>query len=305
MRRVGSGRILKSGTGTRAIFHVHAPAGAAGVYLLQLSAAGHATTVPFAVQSPQARPVLVVLPVMTWQGRNPVDDDGDGLPNLLDRGVAAKLHRVYSGNGLPAGFAVHEAPLLAWLDREHHGYELTTDVALAEGQGPKVAGHRGVLIPGDARWLPAKVQRQLRAFVRGGGTVASFGTDSLRRQVSLTTTGRMIDPTPPATTDIFGARLRPVLTTPAPTTITSDRDDIGLFTNTNGAFTGFDTFESTASPGGIIVADAINPGLQPVIAATRVGKGLVLRYGLPQLATHLADANVQALLENTWTRLSR
>jgi hypothetical protein len=242
---------------------------------------------------------------MTWQGRNAVDDDGDGLPNLLDRGATAELHRVYADGGLPSGFRAHEAPLLSWLDHNHHGYDVTTDVALAEGQGSQLAGHRGVLIPGDARWLSVGVQRRLHAFVRAGGTVASFGTDSLRRQVSVTTDGRMLDPTQPATTDIFGARLRPLVTTPKATTITSDRDDIGLFKNTNGAFTGFDSFESTAAPGGVVVADAITPRLQPVIVAIRVGKGIVLRYGLPQLATRLADSNVQALLENSWTRLSR
>src|SRR5207249_4395246 len=147
LRRVGSADVTKRGTGTRAIFHLHAPDGKSGVFLLQLTMPGHSTRVPFAVQSQQTRPVLVVLPVMTWQGRNPVDDDGDGVPNLLDDGVGAKLHRVYAGDGLPAGFAEHEAPLLAWLDRNHHHYDLTTDVALAAGKGPGLAGHGGVLIP--------------------------------------------------------------------------------------------------------------------------------------------------------------
>ena len=37
------------------------------------------------------------------------------------------------------------------------------------GKGPALAGHHGVLIPGDARWLPAKVRASLRAFARAGG----------------------------------------------------------------------------------------------------------------------------------------
>jgi hypothetical protein len=122
---------------------VFAPRGQSGVYLLQVHTATRATTVPFAVQGDSTRSVLVVLPVMTWQGRNPIDDDGDGLPNLLDRGVGAKLNRVYAGDGLPSDFAARDATLLTWLDRHHHRYDVTTDVALAQGQGPATRGPQG------------------------------------------------------------------------------------------------------------------------------------------------------------------
>ncbi len=51
---------------------------------------------------------------MTWQGRNPVDDDGDGAPDTLDRGVPA---RAWSGSSSRAtacrrASPTHEAPLL-------------------------------------------------------------------------------------------------------------------------------------------------------------------------------------------------
>ena len=52
--------------------------------------------VTVAVRQPVRRPrarVLVVLP-MTWQGRNAVDDDGDGPPNLLDRGAGPARPRL-------------------------------------------------------------------------------------------------------------------------------------------------------------------------------------------------------------------
>jgi hypothetical protein len=244
---------------------------------------------------------------MTWQGRNSVDDDGDGVPNLLDRGVGVKLHRVYAGDGLPAGFAQREAPLLAWLARTRRRFDVTTDVALAANQGPKLEGHTGVLIPGDARWLPRAVQQRLRRFVRQGGTLASFGVDSLRRQVALSPRERLIDPTPPADVDLFGSRLRPLRRTPLPVTLTADRDDIDLFAGTTGSFAGYTELEATASPGSAtLVADAITPGLQPVIVALRAGRGEVLRYGLPQLSTKISsDPQVAALLERSWTLLSR
>ena len=36
---------------------------------------------------------LVVLPALTWQGVNPVDDTGDGLPNTLRAGTPVALDR--------------------------------------------------------------------------------------------------------------------------------------------------------------------------------------------------------------------
>jgi hypothetical protein len=264
------------------------------------------------VQGTAQRRALVVLPVMTWQGRNPIDDDGDGLPNRLDDGVGARLRRVFAGDGLPAGFATHEAPVLGFLDRTHHRYDVTTDVALAAGRGPKLTGHRGVLLPGDTRWLPARLGLQLRRFVRGGGTLASLGTDSLRRQVRLTAGGRMIDPTAAAQTDLFGARLRRVVRRPTDLTILQDK--IQLFAGTAGLFRGLDGYEETAGvgPAATLLADAgiaatpADPNGAIVITAARFGRGLLIRPGLPGFATHLTpNPDLAALMGRIWTLLSR
>ena len=309
VRRVGSSAATPSRRKTSARVRLHAPGRESGVYLLSVHTATRSTTVPFAVQSAKRHAVLVVLPVMTWQGRNSLDDDGDGLPNVLDRGVGAKLFRVYAGDGLPADFATRDAPLLAWLDRRGHRYDITTDVALAAGRGPKLEDHKGVILPSDVRWLPRALQQRLRRYVRDGGKVASFGTDSLRRQVSLTRRGRMIDPTPPATTDIFGARLRPLQRLPKPSNLVTADDSIDFFAGTAGAFGPFslvqeaDLTEAAASA----VTEDPQTG-RPVIAASRLGKGLVFRFGVPELATHLSaranDPNTAALLDRTWTLLS-
>src|SRR4029079_7703076 len=164
-----------------------------GVYLFDVRTRTRHVTVPFAVQGAEKRPVLVVLPTMTWQGRNPVADDGDGLPNLLDTGLPVRLGRVLAGDGLPVGFAQRDAPLLAWLARGGRRSDVTTDVALAAGSGPKLSDHKGVLLTSDTRWLPRGLQRRLRTFVRGGGKGAPVRPDPLAargRRAPLARAGR-------------------------------------------------------------------------------------------------------------------
>jgi hypothetical protein len=309
VRRVGSNEVIKRGHKTKPKLRIFAPNGTSGTYLLQIRTATRTTTVPFAVQGTAKRSVLVVLPVMTWQGRNPIDDDGDGLPNLLDDGVGAKLFRVYGGNGLPEGFADRDAPLLAWLDRNHHRYDITTDVALAQNDGPRLEGHAAVILPSDVRWLPRALQLRLRRYVRRGGRVASFGVDALRREVSISPRARLIDPTPAATTDLFGARLRPLQGLANQTRLVEADDKIGLFEGTTGAFGPFARLQETdlpAPPLSSAIAEAPQTG-RPVIAVSRIGKGLVFRFGVPDLPRLLAqrDPQVTALLQRTWTLLSR
>ena len=233
---------------------------------------------PFAVQSAKRHRVLVVLPVMTWQGRNSLDDDGDGLPNLLDRGVGAKLFRVYAGDGLPAGFADRDAPLLAWLDRRGHRYDITTDVALAAGRGPRLEDHQGVILPSDVRWLPRALQQRLRRYVRDGGRVATFGIDSLRRQVTLT--APRADGRPDAARDDRRLRRAPApaeRAAEADATSSTANDDIDFFARHGGRLRPL-----LARPGGRLTArrgrwPARSPRTRqtgrPVIAASAPGQG--------------------------------
>ena len=310
LRRVGTNQSTPSRRKTSARVRLHAPGKESGVYLMRVNTATHATTVPVPVQSREQHRVLLVLPVMTWQGRNPLDDDGDGLPNLLDRGVGVKLDRVYAGDGLPAGFATREAPLLAWLDRNHHRYDITTDVALAMNRGPRLQGHKGVILPSDVRWLPRSLQQRLRRFVRDGGSVASFGIDSLRRQVTISPRRRLVGATPPATTDLFGARLHPPEQLSAPSNIVLKNDEIEFFAGTAGSFGPFSSIQEADSLGAEPLASAVTedpPSSLPTLAASRLGKGLVLRFPLPELPTKAAsgDPETTALLNRTWTLLSR
>ncbi|MCW3041733.1 MAG: hypothetical protein JWM31_3638 [Solirubrobacterales bacterium] len=317
LRRVGGLRKpARRGVRDKPFLNLHAPRGVSRLFLLSVRANGVQQRVPYPVQSQDmvagptaAAPhgVLVVLPAMTWQGRNPVDDDGDGLPNVLDRGNPVRLARVYSGDGVPSGFMENEAPLMAYLDRRRHRYDLTTDVALAGPKPPDLRRYRGVLIAGDMRWLPTGLGRALRAFATGGGTVVSLGTDALRRQVTLTARGRLIDPTPPSATDVFGSRLGRLVTDNT-AAIENTTDTIGLFDKGTGSFRGYGTYEPTraVAPGSRILARAVDGAGGDVIVASTLGKGLVIRTGLAGFASHLnADRNAAALMESMWLKLSR
>lgn len=319
LRRVGGPRRpARRGTRSRPFLNLHAPPGISRLFLLSVRANGAQQRVPYPVQAntdkivagdgPGApHGVLVILPAITWQGRNPIDDDGDGLPDTLDRGLPVRLQRVYSGDGLPVGFARNEGPLMAYLDGRRHRYDLTTDIALTTSTGPDLRRYKGVLIAGDARWLPTGVGRELRAFARRGGTVVSTGTNSLRREVRRTPGQRLIDPTPPAPTDLFGARIGPVVRDNAKP-IENIQDEIGLFKGGTGTFSGFDAYEPTLSVGSDAekVAAAVDAEGKPVIVAARFGKGLIVRTGLPGFASHLGrDRNAAALMERLWRRLSR
>jgi hypothetical protein len=310
IRRLGQPGVIRGqGRKTKFVLNVHAPRGASGVYLLTATRGGHSTQVPVPVQGRGHQPVLVVLPYMTWQGRNPVDDDGDGLPDRLDLGVGVRGARPFAGSGIPFGFRHFEAPTISWLDHTHRGYDITTDLALALGQGPKLAGHQGVLIPGDMRWITRRLGEQLRSFVRGGGRVASLGTDSLLRGVRISPAGRLYDPTPPAASDLFGARLRPL--EHGTVTLQSFTDDLQLFADSNGTYGPFTSYEQTRAvgPDADLASDAViasgGPLGRPVIVAANFGKGIVIRTGLPELPDKLSGGGqIETLMARIWTLLS-
>jgi hypothetical protein len=310
VRRVGASAISARGSGTRSRrVRFVAPRGKSGLYLFEVRTRTRRTATPFVVQARQQRDVLVVLPVTTWQGRNPVDDDGDGRPNTLDAGLPVRvLGRPYVKDGLPDQIRRQEALLLAQLDREGRRYDLTTDVALARGEGPQLDGHGGAIIAGDARWLDDRVARQLRDFVRAGGNVLSVGTQSLRRSITLTLGGRAITPTLPTERDLFGARLRPIVRPPAPVTVVNVADEIDLFAGTAGQFGDVAAFEQTldvrGGPSAIAAAAATQDGERAVVVAAHFGKGLVIRTGLPDFSARLQDDDELAeLLDRIWTLL--
>lgn len=299
-----------------------APGGKSRMYVFTAHTATRSTRVVFPVQAraavagTAAKPhgVLVVLPYTTWQGRNAVDDDGDGAPNTLDLGGPARAVRVWAGDGLPQGFAEQEADVFRWLDGQGKRYDLTTDLALLGGSGPRLAGHAGVLIPGDARWLPTKVRAALRAFVKAGGTVVSTGTDSLRRSVGFDVkTGRFVKPSARKTTDLFGMSVGALQTRTTDLTNFTNDPQLDLFKGADGVFHGVEAWEPTERTGeeadllsNAVTDDPDDP--QTVVIAARFGKGLVIRPGFPSFARRVAedsDPATSALMARMWTLLSR
>ena len=95
---------------------------------------------PRGVPADRPRP-LVVLPGISWQGRNRFDSDLDGFADTLADARSVPAERPYAGGRLPAALARESEPLLRFLDRARLAYDLTTDLSLAARRGPGV-GHR-------------------------------------------------------------------------------------------------------------------------------------------------------------------
>ena len=288
-------------------FRVRPPNGKSGLFLYEVRTRARTARVPLVVDDRADHRVLVVLPATTWQGRNPVDDDGDGLPNTLDLGGPVDLARVFARDGMPEGLTESEGPLLAHLDRSGLRYDLTTDVALAVRRGPPLEGHRGVLLAGDSVWLTSDVRRQLRAFAAAPGhTVVTLGTDSLRREVEQTQT-QLVRPGAPARRDLFGMRLGEIRDRPVDLSILEDDPRLQLFAGGEGLFAGVERWEPTADVGGearALATAVAPPDNTPVIVAARYGQGLVIRTGIPGFATRLSsDVESQELLGRLWTLL--
>jgi hypothetical protein len=315
LRRSGDASALARGRGDDVTLRVRVPRGQAGLDILTIATSDHRTQVPVVVRAPVARRVLVILPSLTWQGTNPVDDDGDGMPNVLDgagRDASALLQRPYT-NGLPRSIRTREGPLLQFLDENLLRYDLTTDAALALGAGPKLDDYRAAVFAGDSRWLTPQLRRDLRARVRQGGRVWSLGTDALRRTVALDGAA-LTKPSGPLATDALGARPRtPLVTTPpdAPATMNAFQDG-PIFSLTSGSFPGWTAYETLASwipsarPTAAAGPDNGSGTDTPVIASWDLGDGFAVHTGLPELAAHAlaGDADAAALVRSIWAQLA-
>jgi hypothetical protein len=305
---VGPGRALARGSGAGRELPVHVPSDAAsGVYLLRVQAAGHRAVQPVVVQGAKRGPVLVVVPAIAWQGGNQVDDDFDGFPNTLGGGEAVGVARPFAHGLPPAGLTDKLDPLLRFFAREKTPYEITTDLALAQGRGPGIAGHKGVLFVGDETWLTNKLDLALHDYVEKGGRVASFGTDAFRRQVGIAA-NQLVNPTRPDRFNVFGEQVDEAQIQPAPMAV-NQPDTLGLFGNvTDGFFGDFKQFEqSQRLVGGTqILSSAGRDPQHPAFVAYRLGKGIVVRAGTPEWGPSLAgDIELTDVTRRVWSLLSR
>jgi hypothetical protein len=326
VRRVGYPQIRRRGRATTPNLAFAAPRGTSGAYLLSLRAGRQTTTVPFLVQSRDKAKILVVVPAITWLGTDRVDDPPfDGLVNTLLDGGTVHWPRVLAGHGgLPDGFAGEVAPLLVFLDRHGIRYDLTSDLDLDESTNPRASDRTGVLLAGPQRWVTRALARRLRRYVEDGGHLAYFGPDTLRRGVTLRLrdagdAGTLSRPTQATATDAFGARIIKRTASP-PATLTQINGDPAypLMTGVSDGLTGFSDLEESANElpahakrladvGEALtdaeVAEAQRTGkpareLRPALAAEQLGKGLLIRVGLPQWTEKLRDPAVAQVTSN-------
>ncbi|HYN90382.1 MAG TPA: N,N-dimethylformamidase beta subunit family domain-containing protein [Thermoleophilaceae bacterium] len=309
--RLGDPKPVLRGARVGGRFRIHIPSKTrTGVYLVRVRAGRQRAVWPLAVAglpprraAGRSRP-LVVLPALTWQGLNRVDDDADGFADRLPFARAVRLERPFAGGGLPPRFDSEVSPLLRWLDRQRLAYDLTTDVALARREGPALGNAPGVAFAGSELWLPEQLLRRLRDYAADGGRVAAFGADSFRRSVELRgDTAR--NPSKPRRENAFGEQTELVRTSPAPLTVFED--GLGLFEGLSGFVGEFTVFEASRGlPSGArrITAAGRDPG-QPAFLAIGLGGGIVLRAGTPQWARELEESALSLELPQVTKRIWR
>jgi FlgD Ig-like domain len=324
LRRVGTRKPVARGReGAGRPVELRAPGGNSGLYILELQAGHHTTAVPIPVQSRKRAAMLVVVPAMTWVGTDEVDQDGDGVPNTLLTGRPVNWPRVLAG-GLPPDLIHDAAPLLAHLDRAKVRYDLTTDLDLALSTGPRASDRRGVLLAGPERWITRAYARRLRRYVLEGGRLATIGTESLRRGVTILhddagTAGRLVRPTQQVAQDPFGTRFEPPRRVDQPVTLSliGGDADAGLLEGFDGALEGFSVLEESRPPAsgrgrlqaalGVETAppeetdevpEELPPPALPALASTELGEGVMIRVGLPEWTQRLDDRQVSQITLN-------
>ena len=306
LSRVGSDRVLRRGRarGGRVVLRLPARL-PAGVYVLRVAAGSRPVRVPLVVRKPTPARVTVIVPAITWQGRNAVDDDLDGFADTLDVSPGVRIARPLVRGALPAGFDDEIAPLLDFLQRRKLRYDVDTDLGVARQGGITSDARTGVVLAGDERWLPPALARNLREYVESGGRLLSLGTDSLRRAVTLRRTA-LARPTGPRATTIFGEDTRPLQSLLAP--LVATQDGLGLFAGTDdvvGLFTRFEQAERPAQGGRLVVNAGRDPA-KPAFAAYRFGRGLFIRVGTPQWSRALRSRPEAAgVMRRIWAQLER
>lgn len=318
LRRPGSRRVLASGATGSVTLHVPTPGGGSGLYELTVDYGGHRSVVPLVAGPPSDHAgrsgrsgpsgrsgggILVVMPALTWQGVNPVDDDHDGLPNTLTAGYPVAVDRPLV-DGLPAGWN-NLTGLLDFLRRHRLSFDLTTDLALAEDSGPSLSAYSGVVLAGDETWLPPALGVRLRGYVNGGGHLLSLGIGSLRRGVTLTSS-RAYAPTGPRAADALGARVGPVSRTRG-ALILAGQDALHLFAGTSGTlrYPSYQAFSGLIAPLSVASEAGVSPS-RPAVVGYRLGRGLVIDVGLPGFGSSLAsNFDGQQLMSRLYRVLAR
>ena len=318
LSRLGSGRTIRKDRRRGGRLRVRIPSDArTGIYLVRVRLAGGRRAVwPLAVaglppRGTRRRPrPIVVLPAVTWQGKNEFDSDLDGFPDTLEEGGVVPAERPFAGGDLPWRFRSEVSPLIRFLDRERLPYDLTTDLSLARREGPAIGNAPGVAIAGTAEWLPRRVRDRLLEEVKERGlSVASFGRESLRRTVALDG-GVLRNPSPPRPDDLFGERTS-IFESDPPAPLREESDRLGLFASVDELFGEFSAFERSdrLPPDARLLTSAVREEGEPAFVGYRLDKGTVVRPGTPQWALQLEESalgvEVPRVTRRIWQLLSK
>ena len=182
---------LKRGRKTSARLRVTAPGGASGRLPLTVRTA-RARGQPCRSRSSPARAAARRArraALMTWQGRNPVDDDGDGAPNLLDRGVPASRLGARLRRRRPARRASPAARRRCsrWLDRTGSATTSRPTLALAARRAARSStATAACCCPATRAGCRAAPRSACGASCAAAGRSRRSAPDSLRREVALT-----------------------------------------------------------------------------------------------------------------------
>jgi FlgD Ig-like domain len=303
VRRRGSSKSLRKGSSTAAALRIRVPRSLAGLALLDLRVGPHRYTVPFAVQPRKHRRVLVVLPTFTWQALNPVEQDGDGFPDLLPLDPAVGLRRPLSGDGLPRGFG-ETASVLGYLDGARLRYDLETDETFLHAGTAALRRYSGVLFAGPERFAPATVTRLLRSYAGNGGGVAWAGTGGFAREVTLGGS-KLSGGRPAGSAAALGERVR---LEGGSHSIVVLGDTIDFFSGVSGDLGPYNALEpSLRLPARTrLLASAGAEPRRPAVVVYRTGRGFVARLGVSGFGHSLAtSADAGRIMRRLWTLLSR
>lgn len=303
LHRLGESRTVSRGASRAGVLHVRAPRGSSGAAVLELRTGSHAYEMPFAVQARRRARMLVVLPGLTWQARNPVAQDGDGYPDVLPASRSVALGRPFAGDGRPPGFAT-TAAVLEQLRALRPGYDITTDLAIARSGEGSLRRYSGVLIAGAPQFAPPLFTRALAAYVKSGGRVAWVGTRGFSR--SVTVSGNAIARGRPDT--FLGERVR---VQSGPRALVVLGDQVGLFSSAGGALGPFPRLEpSLRLPAGArVLASAGAEPNRPDVVVYRLQRGVVARVGVDGLERQPAvgggSTPIARIMPRLWALLSR
>ncbi len=304
LTRVG-GETVKRGRERGNLLRISVPRVPAGLYELRIDAlrsiqgdADIART-PVVINSKRAQDVLIAYPAIAWQTTNPVDVDGDGFGDPFQslppgQQLRVPIDRMLASALGPPRWRLAEGAFADFIANDSNvpAVEATTDFALGTGDAAAaLKGRKAVLFAGDERWITPQLGSALRQFVAGGGRVAFFAPDAFRRTVRIS--GDVISgPSDIRQRDIFGEATRTSIVAPAP--LVSFADELGLFQGLTGQFTDFEQSESRPRAAEVLTAGGREEG-KPALVAYRLGKGLVIRVGVPGWQAELrgsGDVNV-------------